>query len=229
MAIALVTGASRGIGLALTGELARRGWSVIATCRNPEAAADLQQLGVEHPSLRIEPLDVCDFDAVGALSERLQATPIDLLVNNAGVSAPAQLGNLDYAAWERVLRTNVLAPVRMVEAFLDHVAASEQKKIVALASSMGSIAASTGGSYIYRSSKAAMHMAMRSLAIDLRERGIIVGLISPGFVDTDFTRASRRPKLPVAESAAGVADACEALTLADSGRLIRYNGEEISW
>jgi NAD(P)-dependent dehydrogenase (short-subunit alcohol dehydrogenase family) len=224
---ALITGASRGIGLALTEVLARRGWEVVATCRDPVGAEKLQALAASLP-VRIEPLDVGDFDAIDALASRFDG-PLDLLVNNAGVSGRTKLGEIDYALWEKVLRTNLLAPMKMVEAFLPRLKASGAPRVVSLASSMGSINGTTGGSYIYRSSKAAMHMAMRSLALDLRDSGIIVALISPGFVDTDFTRAARAPKISVDESANGLAHAIERLGPEDNGRLFRFNGEAIAF
>lgn len=227
MSRALITGASRGIGLALTEILGRRGWEVVATCRDPAGAEKLQALAASLP-VRIEPLDVCDFEAIDALAARLDG-PLDLLVNNAGISGRTQLGTIDYPLWEEVLRTNVLAPMKMVEAFLPRLQASAAPKIVNLASSMGSIGGTSGGSYIYRSSKAAMHMAMRSLALDLRDTGIIVALISPGFVDTDFTRAARVPKISVGESAQGLAEAIERLGPEDNGRLFRFNGEAIAY
>lgn len=225
----VITGASRGIGLGLTQEFAARDWHVIATCRNPATATALGALAAENPRVTVAPLDVCDFAAVEAFAAGLQGRVIDVLVNNAGISQRSPFGELDYDAWRNVLETNLLAPMKLAESLVDNVAESAECKIVNLASSLGSIAGTTGGSYFYRSSKAALNMAMRSLARDLKERGVIVALLSPGFVDTDFTRAARMPKLSVEESARGLADAIIALTPEDSGQFLRFNGERIAW
>lgn len=230
---ALITGASRGIGLALTEAFAERGWNVVATCRSPDAAQDLRALAKTHAGLiEIEPLDVSDFAAVGSLADRTAGRPIDALINNAGIAwRDTRLGALDYEAWRRVMDVNLMAPMRMAEAFVEHVAASEHRKIVSISSSLGSIKAATNGNYFYRTSKAALNMAMRSLAGDLKDRGIIVSLLSPGFVDTDFTRAAAGgpPRISARESGQGLADAVIALTPEDSGTFKRFNGQPIDW
>lgn len=225
----LITGASRGIGLGLAQEFAARDWDVIATCRDPAAATALRELAAANPRVTVEALDVCDFAAVEAFAGKLGPRAIDVLVNNAGISQRSPFGELDYDAWRRVMETNLLAPVKLAETLLENVAQSDQRKIVNLASSLGSIAGTTGGSYFYRSSKAALNMVMRSLAHDLKERGVIVALLSPGFVDTDFTRAARMPKISVADSARGLADAIIGLTPEDSGEFLRFNGDRIAW
>lgn len=229
---AFVTGANRGIGLALTQALLERGWTVTATCRRPDRASDLMDLaGRFEEQLEVEVLDVDDFPAIEALAGRMRGVSIDVLVNNAGVAhRDTRLGALDYEAWRGVLEVNLLAPVRMAEAFLEHVAASEQKKIVSISSSLGSIAATTGDNYFYRTSKAALNMAMRSIARDLAPRGVIVAMLSPGYVDTDFTRGmSGPPKISAHESGQGLADAIQALTPEDSGVFKRFNGQPIDW
>lgn len=225
----LITGASRGIGLGLAREFAARDWDVIATCRNPAAATDLGALAADNPRVTVQALDVTDFAAVDVFAAGLADRAIDVLVNNAGISQRSPFGKLDFDAWRQVLETNLLAPMKLAESLIEQVARSDQRKIVNLASSLGSIAGTTGGSYFYRSSKAALNMAMRSLAQDLRERGVIVSLMSPGFVDTDFTRAARMPKISVEESARGLADAIIGLTPDQSGEFLRFNGEQIPW
>lgn len=230
---ALVTGANRGIGLALTEALLDRGWRVTATCRKPDSASDLSALAERFQArLDVESLDVEDFDAIGVLAERMTGVTIDALVNNAGVThRDTRLGTLNYAAWRAVMEVNLLAPMRMAEAFLEHVAASEQKKIVSISSGLGSIAATTGDNYFYRTSKAALNMAMRSVAMDLAPRGVIVAMLSPGYVDTDFTRGimSGPPKISVRDSGSGLADAIEALKFEDAGVFKRFNGLVLSW
>ena len=230
MPAVLITGASRGIGLGLTREFAARGWDVIATCRNPDNAAELRALAADNGRVAIAPLDVRDFAAIDELAASLKGRAIDVLVNNAGISKRCAFGELDYDAWREVLDTNLLAPMKLAESLIDNLVMSGNGRIVNLASSLGSISATTGGSYFYRSSKAALNMAMRSLAHDLRPRGVIVALLSPGFVDTDFTRsATRVPKISVEESARGLTNAIEALTPEQSGAFLRFTGERIDW
>jgi NAD(P)-dependent dehydrogenase (short-subunit alcohol dehydrogenase family) len=229
---AFITGAGRGIGFALTEAFAERGWEVTATCRAPEAAAALQDLAVTHRGLiRIERLDVADLAAIEALAARV-ARPIDALINNAGIAwRDARFGTLDYDAWRRVLDVNLMAPMRVAEAFLEQVAASDHRKIVSISSSLGSIAAATGGNYFYRTSKTALNMAMRNLAKDLAPRSVVVSLLSPGYVDTDFTRAAvgGPPKISARDSGQGLAEAIIALTPEDSGRFMRFNGQAVDW
>ena len=231
MPTALITGAGRGIGLALTEALTARGWSAIAACRKPSGAEALARLAASASDrVRLEALDVADGASIAGLVRRLDRTPIDALINNAGIAhRDTRLGALDYEAWRAVLEVNLLAPVRVTEALIENVAAGEQKKVVAISSSLGSIAATRGDNYFYRTSKAALNMAMRSLAKDLAPRGITVAMLSPGYVDTDFTRGVAGPKISARESGEGLARAVEAMTPADSGRFYRYNGEPIDW
>ncbi|WP_439634095.1 SDR family oxidoreductase [Glycocaulis sp.] len=227
----LITGASRGVGLALAGVFAEQGWDVVATCREGAANSSLGELSRQYAGqIRIETLDVSDAASLDALTGSLDGLPIDILVNNAGIThRDTQLGSLDYDAWRAVLDVNLLAPVRVTEALLENVLASDQKKIVAISSSLGSISRTSSGNYFYRTSKAALNMAMRSLAHDLKERGVTIALLSPGYVDTDFTRGVGGQKVSTAESAQGLFEAMTAMTIADSGRFFRYTGEDLDW
>jgi NAD(P)-dependent dehydrogenase (short-subunit alcohol dehydrogenase family) len=224
MPTALVTGANRGIGLEFARQYAKDGWRVIATCRDPERAKDLRKLG---DSVSVHKLDVADAEQVAALARALEGEPIDLLVNNAGIMGGAVLDRIDYAAWEEVLRVNTLAPVRIAEALLANIAASERRLIVAITSRMGSIAESDGGYYPYRSSKAALNAAMRSLAVDLAPRRITVALFHPGWVRTDM--GGRGAQVAPKDSVAGMRAVIARLKLADSGRFFNYDGSEIPW
>src|SRR5690606_27152061 len=151
--------------------------------------------------------------------------PIDLLINNAGIMGHGTIGRIDYAAWEEVLRVNTLAPVRIVEALLANVAASQRRQIVAITSRMGSIAQSSGGYYAYRSSKAALNAAMRALAADLEGQRITVALFHPGWAKTDMggSGAQVEPQDSVASMRADI----DRLRPADSGRYFNYDGSEI--
>ncbi|MBT9470527.1 MAG: SDR family oxidoreductase [Pseudomonadota bacterium] len=226
----LITGASRGIGLELARQYAAGGSCVIATCRNPGEATALLEIAAGASHLDIEPLDVTDPSQIDGLAARLEGRAIDVLINNAGVgSAGAGLGTLDYAAWRIVMDTNLYGPVKLAEALLPNLLAGQGRKVVAISSSLGSIAGTRGGNYPYRTSKAALNMAMRSMAMDLRERGVIVALLSPGIVDTDFTRGARMPKIPVEDSVAGLIETIDRLGPDDAGVFTRYNGETVDW
>ena len=177
MSAALITGANRGLGFEFARQYLADGWQVYAACRDPNSASELRRLAdASDDKLQILALDVTDPASVKAAAAELDGQAIDLLLNNAGVmGARGQtIGNIDYEAWAKVLDANTMGPMRVSEAFVDHVARSERKLIVTLTSGMGSLADNTsGGSIAYRSSKAAVNMVMRSLAIDLAPRGIL--------------------------------------------------------
>lgn len=226
MPTALITGANRGLGLEFARQYAADGWAVIATCRNPDAADELNALsGVE-----IRRLDITDFAAVRDLADELAGRAIDVLVNNAGIYGPKgyALKDLDFAIWERVMRTNAMAPLRVAQCFAPHVAASEQKVIATLSSKMGSMADnSSGGSYIYRSSKAALNAVMKSLAHDLGGLGVVSLLLHPGWVRTDMGGPAGLIDAP--ESVAGMRAVIASAGLGASGRFFAFDGVEIPW
>ena len=233
----LITGSSRGIGLEITRVYAERGWNVIATCRTPSKAADLQQIAANHSNVTIEQLDVTDFKMINDLADRYQDTPIDVLLNNAGISGGSEnavFGDMKYDVYYQVHDVNVLGPLMMAEAFVDNVEASEQKKIINITSTQGSIASTRvfggNGNYFYRSSKSALNMVMRTLALELKKRGITVALISPGFVRTDFTEGLDFPMMITPEeSAAAVTAVIDDYDLEMTGTFIRHGGEEAPW
>lgn len=223
----LITGAGRGIGLEFARQYAETGWHVHATCREPKSASELLTLPGE---VTVHKLDVTHPKQIGHLQRELEGVPIDLLINNAGVIGPRErsFGDLDYEAWEDVLRVNTLAPIRIAEAFIDNIQASERKLIVSLTSVYGSIGSNnSGGSYLYRSSKAALNAAMRSLAVDLRDEGVTVVVFHPGWVRTDMggPNASLTPQ----DSVAGMRALIDLLKPSQSGRFYGYDGAEIPW
>jgi NAD(P)-dependent dehydrogenase (short-subunit alcohol dehydrogenase family) len=199
---AFITGSDRGIGFALVQEFERRGWQVIASTIDPAKATDLNAFAKAHPKVTVEKLDVTDTAGIDALAAKLKGRPIDALVNNAGISGSFEgqtSTNLDQDEFVRVLRVNSYAPVRVSAAFLDLVAASKQRKIVAISSGYGSLASleglATSGfptAYFYGMSKAALNMGMRMFALDPgAKRGVITTLLSPGAVDTGMQRDLR--------------------------------------
>ena len=229
---ALITGANRGIGLELARQYAARGWHVIATARQPAQAVALLEIAAAHPWLVIEPLDVTDAAAVAALAAKYRGVPIDLLINNAGITGPRgqALGRLDYDACRSVFETNTIAPLRIAEAFLPGVAASTQKKIVAISSSEASITqVNSPRAYWYRSSKAALNMLMRNLAFDVKARGVTVALLNPGPVDTDMMKGVQMPLQRPADAVAKLIAIIERLDPADTGRFWDPQGGELPW
>lgn len=228
----LITGASRGLGLEFARQYAALGWRVLATCRSPERASVLCELANRYPSIQLNELDVTQDESVQSLAERLDGTPIDVLLNNAGIAGRLDgqvLGALDYQVGCETMETNLFGPLRMAEAFLEHVAASEQRKIMTVSSALGSIAGAKGGSYFYRCSKSAVNMAMASLARDVQHRGIIVGLLSPGLVATDLTKVLEGQKITPQESVSGLMPIINAFTHEQSGQFIRYTGLQVAW
>lgn len=228
-ATVLITGANRGLGLEFVKQYAEAGWQVIACCRWPDEAKALQALAERHAEqVEVHQLDVANFEEIDALALILQGRAIDLLINNAGVYPQSEFGDIDYEAWAEAFHINSMAPMKMVEAFVGHVAASNLKKIVTLSSKMGSLDDNTsGGSYIYRSTKTAVNMVMKSLSIDLKPRGIASTILHPGWVRTDMGGPSGLIDAP--ESVAGLRRVIENLTLENSGRFVAYDGKEIAW
>ncbi len=227
MPTCLITGANRGLGLEFAKQYAADGWKVIATCRRPEAADDLKAL---EGDIQVHALDVTDFARIEALAKTLSGEAIDLLVNNAGIYGPRVVPHtsVDYAAWAEVLRANVMAPLKMSAVFEAHVARGKLRKIVALSSLMGSMTDNTsGGSYIYRSSKAALNAVMKSLSADLRGKGISVAMLHPGWVKTDMGGPGGKIEAP--ESVSGMRQVIDAMTVENSGRFMNYDGMELPW
>lgn len=230
---ALITGANKGIGLELTRLYAANGWNVIATCRNPDEAAELQALTKQNPKVSVVRLDVTDHARIDQLAKELKDTPIDHLVNNAGItagSANEAFGKMDFEQFDDVLAVNTIAPLKMAEAFIGPVSASRKKTIVNISSAQGSIASvQRPGTYFYRSSKAALNMEMRNLALELAPRGIIVGLVGPGLTQTNLTRNLKIPMKKPDEAAKLVFEQIQLLTLEKSGLLVNHDGTIVPW
>lgn len=233
MPTTLITGASRGIGLALAEQYAETGFRVLATCRNPEAARKLQRLAAGSPLCSVHRLDVTDDASVRGLARELSGVPIDVVINNAGMYGPRpveggqRFGSLDYQALAQVLDTNLFGPLRVTEAFLEHLLAGERKVLVAITSQMGSIERNSGGAYAYRSSKAALNCAMKGLSHELAGRGVTVCLLHPGWVSTDM--GGRGAPVSPQESAAGIRQVIERLGPSDTGSFLDYHGEALPW
>ena len=232
-ATVLITGSNRGIGLALAEHYAKEGWKVIATCRKPSQANKLKNIADKHPLVMIEKIDVTDMETINKVAYRYKDSSIDVLINNAGISGGLTnqvFGNLDYSIFKRVIDVNTFGPTRMAEAFLNHIAVSQQKKIINITSTQGSITRTRGGQYFYKTSKAALNMITRNLSQDLKSERIIVGLISPGWVITDIVEGFEDPRmLKPEESAYLVAKVIDSYTLDQSGYFFDETGTVAPW
>jgi len=219
MATILITGANRGIGLEMTRQYSERGDEVIAVCR--ESSAELDRLGVQVT----DDVDVTSDESVARLAKALNGKSIDRLVNNAGILERTSLDHLDYDSMERQFRVNSIAPLRLTAALRTHF--SEGSKVFIITSRMGSIDDNdSGGSYGYRMSKAAVNMAGKSLSLDLKDAGIAVFLLHPGWVSTDMTGGTG---IPVEESAKGLIERMDTLDITQTGSFWHQEGYELPW
>lgn len=232
MPTVFITGANRGLGLEFTRQYAAEGWRVHACCRAPQDAAALQRLADQHDGqLTVHALDVANFTQLDDLAFDLRDESIDLLLNNAGIYPECDrlgLGMTDFDAWEQAFRVNAMAPLKLAEAFTRHVANSDMKKMAFITSKMGSIADNgSGGSYTYRSSKAALNAVVRSLSIDLAARGIAVALLHPGWVKTDM--GGPNAWITAEQSISSMRRMIDQLTPASSGQFFAYDGQPVPW
>lgn len=230
----LVTGSNKGIGLEFVRQYAARGARVIATARNPGDAADLNALAAANPRVIVEPLDVTDHAAIDALAAKYAGTAIDLLINNAGISGGSEnqvFGKMKYAAFEDVLRVNTIGPLKMAEAFMPHVQASRDKRIVAVSSSEGSIGkVNSARLYFYRTSKAALNMEMKILAQQVRSKGVSIGLVNPGMTDTDLMKGLPKSVLrPPADAVRDMIRNIDTLTVANTASYWDHDGTILPW
>ena len=220
MTRSVVTGANRGIGLELVRQLAARGESVVAACR--ETSPELSALPVDV----YENLDVSDEPSVAEFANCLGEEPVDLLINNAGILTSEELDSLEWGRLRRQFEVNTLGPLRVTSALLPRMAAAG--KIGIVTSRMGSLQDnSSGGMYGYRISKTAANMVGVNLAHDLKPRGIAVFLLHPGYVRTELTQGQGYSDPE--EAARGLLERLDTLTLADTGTFWHANGEPLPW
>jgi NAD(P)-dependent dehydrogenase (short-subunit alcohol dehydrogenase family) len=246
----LVTGSNRGIGLEFVTQYSEKGWDVIATSRTPQDDKDLQALAEAHSNITIETLDVTNVDSIAALAEKYREKPIDLLINNAGLlgDPPSQSwGDIDQDTFTEVMATNVFGPLKVSEAFSEHVAASNDKKIVVLSSSVGSIGSMNSPSRmpIFQTSKAAVNMSMRVVAMQLKDRDVVVAMLDPGRTQTrmmrqamgmSFEDASKETDfeypasmLPPNVSVSKLISVIESMDRAETGVFLSNDGSTIPW
>jgi NAD(P)-dependent dehydrogenase (short-subunit alcohol dehydrogenase family) len=231
MLVALITGASRGLGFEFARQYVDDGWRVFATCRDPKPASKLQRLAKDAGGkLAIVAMDVTDSKSVHAAAAQLKDVAIDLVINCAGITGVSgqKAGKVDYDSWAHVLDVNTMGPMRVIEGFTDQIARSERRLVVTITSGMGSIGDNTsGGSIAYRSSKAAVNMAMRSTAIDLAPQRITCVVVNPGWVKTDM--GGPNATLTPQESVTALRRLIEKLGPDQSGKFFHYDGSEYPW
>jgi NAD(P)-dependent dehydrogenase (short-subunit alcohol dehydrogenase family) len=229
----LITGSNRGIGLEFVKQYAAKGWFVIATTRKPMQAQRLGEIAHANENVVIERLDVTNGTHIAALAAKYEGRPIDLLINNAGVSGdfmgPSQaFGSLDYEQMDNFMSVNAIAPLRVTEALYENVRMSDQKKVVAITALLGVHSFNYGGfsgAYWYKVSKAALNAAMANLAREAAEDGVIVTLLTPGEVKVEKVGDNPGPRfIEPAVSIKGMIKVIDGLTPNDAGAIIRYNG-----
>jgi NAD(P)-dependent dehydrogenase (short-subunit alcohol dehydrogenase family) len=222
----LITGTNRGIGLELARQALAKGWRVFGSARR-EVTDTAAQI-CAHPQFTDLRFDVNDRKAMQAAAETIDE-PIDILVNNAGVIGPDRQSTLDmdFDGFALTLATNTLAPLRVAQTFLPHLLASERPRIITISSKMGSMANAGSDRIAYRASKAAVNKVMQGLATDLAPRGVAVISMHPGWVQTDM--GGTHADIPATQSAAGILDVADQLTVQRSGQFINWDGSILDW
>ncbi|MFB6248528.1 MAG: SDR family oxidoreductase [Salinibacter sp.] len=231
----LITGANRGLGLEWVRRLVGRVDRLFATCRRPGDADDLEALADRHPdTVDLLALDVGDPAAIDAAADRVrrETGALDLLLNNAGINGGGsgdRFGTVDADTMTTVLRVNAVGPHLLTQAVADLLRAAEDgATVVNVTSQLGSIArTSDGGWHSYKASKAALNMCTRLQAGALKDDGVVVVAMHPGWVRTDMGGPNAR--LSTEEAVSGMLDVIEGLSPADAGRFLAYDGEELPW
>ena len=224
MTIILITGANRGIGLEFVKQYAAEGAEVIACCREPGKASDLKAI----KGVRVMTLDVGDAASVNALAKDLRDTPLDIVINNAGVASPkSKDGSIDVDAWLATFRVNSVAPALVANALKSNLMKGKDKKLVTITSQLGSIANDSGGFQPYSATKAAVNSLMHSLAKNWAKDGIAVGIFHPGWVQTDMG-GSAAPTKPH-ESVKGLRARIAELDMKKSGTYRDFENRELPW
>ncbi len=221
----LITGANRGIGLALARNFSDAGFTVIGTARDPEEATELKETGA-----RLEQLDVTDQASVDAMAQRLADTRIDILINNAGIKGEdsRDMASLDLESMEEVLNVNTLGPVRVMKALFQNVQSGERKLVVNISSTMGSIERNTWGCCAgYRASKTALNSINKTFAVDFGKQGVSFVVMHPGYVQTDMNEG--QGNITPEQSAAGLMKVITGLDASDNGKFYDWQGEELPW
>ncbi|MGD8415979.1 MAG: SDR family oxidoreductase [Pseudomonadales bacterium] len=226
MTTVLITGANRGIGLELARCYAERGDTVLACCRRP---ADAEELASISGSVERFALDVGDGGSVAALAAALDDRPVDLLINNAGTRGPDRQSvlDMDFDGWLETFAVNTLGPVRVMQALIGNLRASDQPRVANITSQLGALALDMPMGYAYCTSKAALNKYMRMAAIELGREGIHVCVIHPGWVRTDM--GGPQAEIGPEESAACIVRTIDGLNAETTGSFWKWNGEAHDW
>jgi NAD(P)-dependent dehydrogenase (short-subunit alcohol dehydrogenase family) len=227
----LITGANRGIGLEMVRHAMQQGWRVFACCRDPHNADNLFNIArLSNGRISVHIADMLELATVQALSYELRHESIDILINNAGIygSDKNTFGAVDVDSWLQAFQVNSIAPLKMVEAFSEQLMLGQRRLVACMSSKMGSMADNGyGNSYIYRSSKAALNAVVKSLSIDLKEKGVISVALHPGWVKTEM--GGPNAEISTAECVTQIFTNLSTLTINDSGRFIDIDGTDIPW
>ncbi|HEX3430999.1 MAG TPA: SDR family oxidoreductase [Rhizomicrobium sp.] len=229
MANVLITGANRGIGLALTRLYAEGGDTVLAFCRTPQSAEKLNELaGRADGGVRVFAMDVGDENSIKTAANAVEDLPIDILINNAGIRGGKNqtLEKTDTSDWIEAFKVMTIGPFRVVQMFLKNLRAAKNPKVMTITSQIAATTWPTGGFYAYASAKAGVNKVMLSLARDLKDQ-VIVNLVHPGWVRTDM--GGPGADITPEESAAGIRKVIAAVSKADSGKFYKWNGEIHPW
>jgi NAD(P)-dependent dehydrogenase (short-subunit alcohol dehydrogenase family) len=230
MKTVLVTGSNRGIGLEFVRKLAAREYRVLATCRDPDSAPELNTLCASHSNLELFPLELSDQASMEALAHNLRGQPIDMLINNAGIygDKDASFGNVGGEQWMQVLQVNTIAPLLLTQLLIDNFRQGVDRKLLYISSKVGSIADNqSGSSYQYRSSKSALNQVVKSLSVDLAQENFIVVSLHPGWVLTDM--GGPNALIDVETSVNGMLGVIDNLSSNESGGFFNYDGSVIPW
>ncbi|MCO5785036.1 short-chain dehydrogenase [Pseudomonas sp. G11-1] len=234
MANIVITGANRGIGLALVRNYVARGDRVYALCRDPDRATELKQIASSAAGkLTLHPVDMADGQSIDNITQALGNTSVDVLLNVAGIIGgrtdsltQAPFTDEDFAAWREAFEVMTIGPFRLVQALLPNLIAAKGKALTV----SSQIAASTwpyGGMYVYGATKAAVNRLMLSMAIDLKDKGVSIATVHPGYVQTDM--GGPNADITPQESASGIQSVADNLTLESSGSFFKWNGELHPW
>ena len=230
MATVLITGTNRGIGLEFVKQFLAREDTVLATCRDMGSATELRQLKNDTRKLHIFELDVSSQKSMEDLTLQLAGHAIDIFINNAGVYGPrdSTFGKVSANEWAQVLQVNAKAPMILTQLLIDNLRDGSDKKLLYITSKMGSIDDNKGGgSYVYRSSKAALNAVVKSISVDLRDSGFSVAVLHPGWVQTDM--GGPNALIDVTTSVSKMIDVIDNLNFHNSGSFFNYDGGVIPW
>jgi len=226
----LITGTNRGIGLEFVKHYIKNNEKVIATCRNRNSAKDLLELENTTNNLSLVELDVSNPNSINNFTSKIAGLPIDTFISNAGVSGPKNIefGNFDAKEWLDVFNVNTIAPLLITQKILKNLRLGKDKKLAFISSKVGSIEDNTsGGMYIYRTSKTALNQVIKSLSIDLKGENFIVVALHPGWVQTDM--GGPNALIDTKTSVRGMTEAIDNLTSKNSGKFYNYDGSPIPW